>query len=63
MAFDKDMTIGEVVRTHPNCVPVFFGFGMHCIGCPSAQSETLEEAAFVHGFDVSALLERLNESL
>lgn len=63
MAFNKDMTIGEVVRNHPNSVPVLFSFGLHCVGCPSAQVETLEEAAFVHGFDINSLIEKLNESL
>ncbi|MCH5251176.1 MAG: DUF1858 domain-containing protein, partial [Lachnospiraceae bacterium] len=45
----KDMTIGEALRTNPEIAPVLLGIGMHCLGCPSAQGETLEEAAMVHG--------------
>ncbi|MFR5683768.1 MAG: DUF1858 domain-containing protein, partial [Clostridia bacterium] len=34
--------------------------GMHCLGCPASQEETLEEACDVHGIDVEELLEKLN---
>ena len=57
----KDMTIGEMLRTNPAVAPVLMSAGMHCIGCPSAQGETLEEAAMVHGMDVDELLEALNQ--
>nr|MBQ8252121.1 DUF1858 domain-containing protein [Lachnospiraceae bacterium] len=33
----------------------------HCVGCPSAQAESLEEAAMVHGMDIEALLKAINE--
>lgn len=59
--FTKDMTIGEMLRTNPGVAPVLMSAGMHCIGCPSAQGETLEEAAMVHGMDVDELLEALNQ--
>lgn len=55
----KDMTIGEVLRVKPEVAPVLMEAGMHCLGCPSAQGETLEEAAMVHGMDVSALMEKI----
>lgn len=61
MKLTKDMTIGEVVRKYPNTVEVLMNFGMGCVGCPSAQAETLEEAAMVHGFDIEKLLQKLNE--
>lgn len=60
MKITKDMTIGEVVRNYPNCIQPLLSFGMGCIGCPSAQAETLEEAAMVHGIDVDFLVEELN---
>jgi len=63
MAITKDMTIGKVVSEFPNAVRALMGFGMGCIGCPSAQSETLEEAAGVHGIDVDTLLKTLNASV
>lgn len=58
--FSKDMTIGEILRTNPMAAPILMESGMHCVGCPSAQGETLEEAAMVHGMDVDKLLEKLN---
>ncbi len=58
--FSKDMTIGEILRTNPMAAPILMESGMHCVGCPSAQGETLEEAAMVHGMDADKLLEKLN---
>lgn len=55
----KDMTIGEILRTNPNVAPILMEAGMHCLGCPSAQGETLEEAAMVHGMDINALMAQI----
>ena len=57
----KDMTIGEVLAINMNVAPVFFGMGMHCLGCPASQGETVEEAAWVHGIDPEIVLKELNE--
>lgn len=54
------MTIGSVVREYPNAAEVLFSFGMGCVGCPSAQAETLEEACMVHGLKLEALMTALN---
>lgn len=63
MKISKEMTIGELVRNYPDSVEVLMGFGMGCVGCPSAQSETIEEACGVHGFKVEELLNALNEKI
>jgi len=63
MTVTKDMTIGEVIRIDQNIIAILMGFGMHCIGCPSAQGESLEEACIVHGFDVDDLVNKINEYL
>lgn len=55
----KEMTIGEILRTNPNVAPVLMEAGMHCLGCPSAQGESLEEAAMVHGIDVDELMAKV----
>jgi hybrid cluster-associated redox disulfide protein len=55
------MTIGEVVRSHPEKAEVLMGFGMGCVGCPSAQAETIAQAATVHSINLEALLEALNK--
>ena len=59
----KDMTIGEILRANPNVAPVLMAAGMHCVGCPSAQGESLEEAAMVHGMDVDVLVQQINDFL
>lgn len=58
--FTKDMTIGQALALDMNAAPVLLDIGMHCLGCPSAQGETLEEAAMVHGIPVEELMEKLN---
>ena len=59
----KDMTIGEILKIKQNMAGVLMAGGMHCIGCPASQGESLEEAAMVHGIDVDLLLTRLNTFL
>ena len=57
----KDMTIYEVLQINPELAPVFFEFGMHCLGCPISRGETVEQAAAAHEVDVNEMLKRLNE--
>lgn len=57
----KDMLIGEILRQHPESADILMQHGMGCIGCPSSQMETLEQAAMVHGMDVNILLDELNK--
>ena len=57
---NKDMTIGEVIRIKDNAPQILMSFGMGCVGCPSSQAETLEEAARIHGLDLDSLLISLN---
>ena len=58
-AISKEMTIGEILRTCPNVAPVLLEAGMHCLGCPSAQGESLEEAAMVHGMNIDELMAKI----
>lgn len=59
----KDMIIGEVINEHPELVRTFFANGMMCIGCPSSQGESIEQASQVHGLDADELVAALNEAL
>ena len=59
----KDMLIGELLRVDPNVAPILMRAGMHCLGCPSSQMESLEEAAMVHGLDVNVLVAQINHFL
>ena len=63
MTISKDMTIGELLHVDENIVPILMRAGMHCIGCPSAQGESLEEAAMVHGIDADVLAAQINDFL
>ncbi|WP_026072211.1 MULTISPECIES: DUF1858 domain-containing protein [unclassified Clostridium] len=56
----KDMTVGEIIRIKESAAEILMSFGMGCIGCPSAQSESLEDAANVHGLNLDDLLKALN---
>ncbi len=56
----KDMIIGDLLRMDPEMAGVLVAGGMHCVGCPSAQAESLEEAAIVHGIDPDVLVARVN---
>jgi len=63
MKVTKDMTIAQIIQIDQNIIPILMDAGMHCIGCPSAQGESLVEAAFVHGIDVDGLVEEINKFL
>ena len=63
MKITKDMTIAQIIQIDQNIIPILIDAGMHCVGCPSAQGESLVEAAFVHGIDVDRLVEDLNQFL
>ncbi|TFZ41430.1 DUF1858 domain-containing protein [Soehngenia longivitae] len=60
MEIKKDMLIGEVIRKKPEAIEILLRHGMGCIGCPSSQMESLEEAAMVHGLDLNNLMKDLN---
>lgn len=59
----KDMLIGDILRIDGNLAPVLLEIGMHCLGCPSSQMESLEDACGVHGIDVNIVIEKLNSQL
>ena len=61
MKISKDMCIGDVLDMDQGAAKYFFEIGMHCLGCPSARGESIEEACAVHGTDCDALVGKLNE--
>ena len=60
MTVTKDSIIGDVLDFDRETAPYFFEMGMHCLGCPSARGETIEQACMVHGVDPDELVEKLN---
>ena len=59
--FKASDLICEVLQKSKNAADILISFGFHCLGCPSAQMETLEEACMVHGVDVKDVLKALNK--
>lgn len=59
----KSTMIGELLQIDENVAPILLNIGMHCLGCPSSQMETVEEAAMVHGIDPDALVDQINSFL
>ena len=57
---EKTTTIGELLKIAPEKASILLEAGMHCLGCPASQGESLEEACMVHGIDVEELLSKLN---
>ncbi|MBO6115559.1 MAG: DUF1858 domain-containing protein [Ruminococcus sp.] len=59
----KDTKIGELLMINADVAPILLSIGMHCLGCPASQNETIEEAAAVHGVNVDELVAALNEKI
>ena len=57
------MLIVQLLQIDANIAPILMRAGMHCLGCPSSQMESLEEAAMVHGLDVDVLVNQINDFL
>lgn len=62
-AVSKDMIISDIINVDPRLVGLLLEAGMHCVGCPSAQGESLEEACMVHGINPDEMTETLNAYL
>lgn len=60
---DKSMIIGEIISVDKGLIPILMQSGMHCLGCPSSQMESLEDACMVHGINPDKLVDELNNFL
>lgn len=56
----KDTIIGDILDIDKTTAPFFLEMGMHCLGCPSARGETIEQACRVHGVDCEELVKKIN---
>lgn len=59
----KKMTFQEIMEKHPELAESLFEKGMHCIGCPMAMQETLEQGSLAHGLNPDSIEKELNEKL
>ncbi len=62
-AITKETLIGDILDMDQDTAPFFLEMGMHCLGCPSARGESLEQACMVHGVNVDEMLEKINKHL
>lgn len=62
-AITKKSTIGEVLSRNLETAQFFMEIGMHCLGCPASQGESIEEACMVHGTNADDLVAKLNAFL
>ena len=58
-----EILIGDLVDQYPESIPVLFQIGMHCLGCPSSAMESLEEAAYVHGYLPNSVVDAVNAQI
>ena len=63
MTVNKEMSIGQVLNMDSTTANIFLSFGMHCLGCPHAVAESIQDACAAHGADADALVEKLNAHL
>ena len=63
MTINKDTIIGTILDIAPDTAPFFVEMGMHCLGCPSARGETIEQACMVHGVNADELVAKINAFL
>ena len=62
-AVTGEMLMGDILRQYPEAAPILMNCGMHCLGCPSSQMESLSDACAVHGLDINAVLDTVNSHL
>lgn len=60
---NKEMLIGDILDNAPDTAQFFLAMGMHCLGCPSARGESIEQACMVHGTDADELVKNINDFL
>ena len=64
MEITKETIIGDILDFNAEAAaPFFFEMGMHCLGCPSARGESVEQACAVHGVDPESLVAKLNAAV
>ncbi len=60
---NADILVGQLVAEHPETIETLISHGMHCLGCPSSQAESLKDACFVHGLEPDKVLEAVNKAI
>lgn len=63
MQVTKETLIGEALEINMGIAPILMEIGMHCIGCPSSQNESIADACMVHGVDADEVVKKINDFL
>lgn len=63
MQITKETLIGEALEINQGIAPILMGIGMHCLGCPASQAESIADACMVHGVDADELVKKINDFL
>lgn len=63
MTVTEDMLMGDIMRSYPEVVDTLLEQGMHCLGCPSSQQESLANACYVHGLDARIVTAAVNATI
>ena len=59
----KKTLIGEMLQQDMGIAAILMESGMHCVGCPASQMESLEEACAVHGMNPDQVMNAINAYL
>ena len=62
-AVTAETLVGQIVNDHPEAINVLLSIGMHCLGCPASQMESLADAAAVHGLKAEDVVNAVNEAI
>lgn len=62
-AVTGETLVGQIVNEHPEAINVLLSIGMHCLGCPASQMESLADAAAVHGFKAEDVVKAVNDAI
>ena len=61
MTVNPQMSISEVLNMDRKTANIFLAFGMHCLGCPHASAESIQDACAAHGQNPEELVKKLND--
>jgi hybrid cluster-associated redox disulfide protein len=60
---NKKMSFAEIMGKYPKSIEILLDKGMHCIGCPMSQMESLEDGCKAHGLNPDKIVKEINEKI
>jgi hybrid cluster-associated redox disulfide protein len=59
----KKIKFDVLMEKHPEVIEILMDKGMHCIGCPMSQMESLEQGCLSHGLDPDKIVKEMNDKM